>query len=192
MNAKRIVLPFLLFCLCSCSGEKQINKESALKRAQSYDKVVLDNYQDKVTETTTWKLERNGCFEEGKDLEKSVPTLEETTSYLDKNQFFYTMDQIESMNTNPTTSDGIETTTSFYSYKKTGLKIKVYSKIKSKTSGLSYTGFESMETYILDDGRVDHIVKERKITTNSENDDFDLSGSYHYVGNIQITWIENA
>lgn len=190
MNAKKIILPILLFCLCSCASEKQINKDKAFKRAENYDPIILEKYQDKVTETTTWELERSGCFEEGKELEKSIPTLEETTSYLNKEQYFYTVDKLKAMNTNPSTSDGIETTTSFYTYFKTGLKIVVYSKIKSKTSGISFTGFESTETYILDDGRVDHVVKERKISTDKINDDFDLSGSYHYRGNITITWLE--
>ena len=185
---KLILIPLFFLALTGCSKEKRISHEDAVKRAGQYDSAILTTYQSNVTVTTQWEIDVSGAYDGG-DLASSLPSLEDNVASIASDSYFYNQKRIESISDKTTTSNGVETTNKFYSYLKNGLKIVNYNKIKTKTNGISYTGFESTTTYIYDDGRVEKIIKEREIKTTSENDDFHFNGQYHYVGNIEIEWV---
>ena len=186
------LLSISFLAITSCSGEKQINQDSAVKRAEAFDVVTLNEYKESVDIKTTYEHEESGAYLEDGDLFATLPSFDETNETLPASTYFYSQQKIKDLNMKVTTSNGVEKTTKIYTYLKTGLKILIYEKIKSKSNGLSYNGFEQTTTYILDDGRVEKILSERKITTDGDMDDFKLTGQYHYKCTKNITWTIKA
>ena len=190
MKNKYILFIIVLLSLCSCSGEKRLDKDNALKRANNYSLETLNNYESLVEITTKWELEAAGSFKEGGDLYSSLPVLNESIVEEDVKEYFYTKEKIEPLNLSTSTSNGIEKTIKIYSYLNKGLKIESIERIKAKSSGYSFAGNEINTTYILDDGRVEKIISKRDITTTGDNDDLKLKGSYRYTCIKSLKWVE--
>ena len=190
MKNKYFLFIIILLSLCSCSGEKRLNKDNALKRANNYSLETLNNYEYLVEITTKWELEVTGSFQEGGDLYSSLPELKDSIIECDTVDYLYIKEKIDALNLSTSTSNGIEKTIKAYSYLKKGLKIESIEKIKAKSSGYSFTGNEINTTYILDDGRVEKIISKRDITTTGDNDDLKLKGSYRYNCIKTLKWVE--
>lgn len=185
-------LPIVFLALTSCSNGKQINQDSAVKRAEAFDVESLNGYNENVEVNITYEHEESGAYAEDGDLSKTLPSFDSISGTSLASNYFYTQQKIKDLNLKTTTSNGVEKSTKIYTYLKTGLKILIYEKIKTKSNGLSYNGFEQTTTYILDDGRVEKILSERKITTDGDMDDFKLTGQYHYKSTENITWTIKA
>ena len=186
------LLPISFLAITSCSGEKQINQDSAVKRASAFNSESLNGYNENVDVSTTYEHKENGAYLEDGDLYKTLPSFKDVNETQLASAYFYSQQKIKDLSLKTTTSNGVEKTTKIYTYLKTGLKILIYEKIKSKSNGLSYNGFEQTTTYILDDGRVEKILSERKISTDGDMDDFKLTGQYHYKCTKNITWTIKA
>lgn len=186
------LLPISFLAITSCSGEKQINQDSAVKRAEAFDAATLNEYKESVDIKTTYEHEESGAYLEDGDLYKTLPSFEDVNETQLASAYFYSQQKIKDLSLKTTTSNGVEKSTKIYTYLKTGLKILIYEKIKTKSNGLSYNGFEQTTTYILDDGRVEKILSERKISTDGDMDDFKLTGQYHYKCTKNITWTIKA
>lgn len=186
------LLPITLLAITSCSSEKQINHDSATKRASAFNVESLNGYNENVDVSTTYEHEESGAYLEDGDLYKTLPSFEDVNETQLASAYFYSQQKIKDLSLKTTTSNGVEKSTKIYTYLKTGLKILIYEKIKTKSNGLSYNGFEQTTTYILDDGRVEKILSERKISTDGDMDDFKLTGQYHYKCTKNITWNPKA
>ncbi len=181
-----IIIPFI----CCCSSNKQINKETALKRANNYDLETLDDYENNVSVENVFTISASGAFSEDGDLYNSLPQGKTETTNENKEIYFYDKQKIEDLDLSIKTSNGVETSYKLFAYLDSGLIIEKYAKIKTSSSGIPIKGYEKTLTYILDDGRVEKVLFSSQISVQSDKDDFQLTGEYSYNIDKNITWIK--
>ncbi len=178
--------PVALVALTAC--EAKLSEDKAKERAEGYDPAVVENYESVTIKTSYSKKEAKGSI-----FEMMIEFLEDDEYEEDPELCFFTLDLVDEAAAE--IGDEGELTTTYYSYKKTGLKVVINGNVKKEKTDDEPYSMEmktSSTIYVLDDGRIEK--QEMSISGKSEGSmevfgqTFDFSGSIDVKGTQTFTW----
>ena len=176
--------PVVLVALTAC--ESKLSAEKASERAKGYDAVaVSEDYASYDVETKLDVKKRTGVFAEDGLLafvvEATIAAANNNTKDNEPATGVFDESAIKDEE-----DDGV--TLTYYSYKKTGLKIVTVTDKKSSESGANLLTKGKSTTYVLDDGRLEKGNGNIKMSIDASGSGIKLEGEFEAEFSSKYTW----
>jgi len=182
-----VLAPVMVLALTAC--EAKISEDEAKERANGYDlAAVSEKYASFDSKGEVKIKKRTGVFEEGGIMASVVDIMVEAIDGEHKDQEvasgFFTLADISSISGG---EEG-EVEITYYSYKKSGLKIVSNTKINMEEEGIAETGSTKTTSYILDDGRMEKGTGSTEMKVSGSMAGITIEGELSLTYSVSYTW----
>ena len=176
--------PVMLVALTAC--ESKLSADKAKERAKGYDTAaVAEKYASYDVETKFDVKKRTGVFAEGGLFSLAVETVISAMNRNSKGNEPATGVMSESSIKDGET-EGV--TVTYYTYKKSGLKIVTVTDMNKSESGANIITKGKSTTYVLDDGRSEKGNGNIKMSLGASSSGITLEGEFEAEYSIKYIW----